>query len=456
MKKFRCIYVPVILQLLFMSVTKAQVSPEVIELNVGDEVPNLVFGPLLNNKAHEVRLSDLEGKLVILDFWATWCPPCIGTIPKNDSLQKQFDGKLQFILASSESRETVDSYFANYKRLKGRAIGLPSVFGPSILNQYFPHTMVPHYVWISPARKIIAITDSHSVNEKNIASVLLSGELSAPTKLDRRNRNDIDPIIPFFNERLTKPMFIKESRYGKNNIEYRAVITKYVENLRSAGSSFNYNGRIIHTNATVLAMYRNAYAFMGDNYDPVHYSRVLINVKDRLPFDIPKDRDGKYAWMRDHLYISDLVLPKYYDGAKIDATSDSLRRIACEIDKKNLDSFFRYDSSIQKRWAKCLVLKCTDTTKLATQEVYSKYVEVPGKLGATFNNRPFSFFFFKIKEWLESDRPIIDETGYTGKVNIKIDAPLLDYKMMNIELKKFGLELIEEDRYIDFLVINDK
>ena len=46
----------------------------------------------------EVRLSDLKGKVVVLNFWATWCPPCRKEIPDFNELQAQYGDKgVQFI-----------------------------------------------------------------------------------------------------------------------------------------------------------------------------------------------------------------------------------------------------------------------------------------------------------------------------------------------------------------------
>jgi len=44
--------------------------------------------PLL--EGGELRLADLRGKAVILDFWATWCPPCVESIPTLDRVARDF------------------------------------------------------------------------------------------------------------------------------------------------------------------------------------------------------------------------------------------------------------------------------------------------------------------------------------------------------------------------------
>jgi len=73
-----------------------------------------------------VRLSDFKGKVVLLNFWATWCPPCRAEIPDLISLQKQYGAQGLVVLgvAMDEKGDKVVNPFA--KRMK---INYPVVIG---------------------------------------------------------------------------------------------------------------------------------------------------------------------------------------------------------------------------------------------------------------------------------------------------------------------------------------
>ena len=75
----------------------------------GDIAPNF---KLKNLSAETVQLSDLADRAVVLNFWATWCPPCRREMPLLDELQKTYDEKgLSVIgLNLSEPPEMVKSY----------------------------------------------------------------------------------------------------------------------------------------------------------------------------------------------------------------------------------------------------------------------------------------------------------------------------------------------------------
>jgi len=50
-----------------------------------------------NENGKTVSLQDLRGKVVFLNFWGTWCPPCRRELPDIVSLTKQYKGNVQFV-----------------------------------------------------------------------------------------------------------------------------------------------------------------------------------------------------------------------------------------------------------------------------------------------------------------------------------------------------------------------
>jgi peroxiredoxin len=88
-----------------------------------------------------VSLSGFRGKLVLLDFWASWCAPCIVELPHLIALQKRETGKLQIIGVSMDDAranafDVVKHYRLNYPvvmgdvvlgKLYGGVLGLPEV-----------------------------------------------------------------------------------------------------------------------------------------------------------------------------------------------------------------------------------------------------------------------------------------------------------------------------------------
>lgn len=74
-------------------------------------VPDVIVNSL---DGKPLKLSDLKGKVVLLNFWATWCPPCREEIPSMVKLNKLMAGKpFQMVAISIDEggKPAIESYF---------------------------------------------------------------------------------------------------------------------------------------------------------------------------------------------------------------------------------------------------------------------------------------------------------------------------------------------------------
>lgn len=66
----------------------------------------------------EVTATAMKGNVVILDFYATWCGPCMAAIPHNNDLLKKYSAKGLIIVGVCTSKEGQDSFDSNAKEHK--------------------------------------------------------------------------------------------------------------------------------------------------------------------------------------------------------------------------------------------------------------------------------------------------------------------------------------------------
>jgi peroxiredoxin len=97
----------------------------------GYDAPDFVLSDL---QGHAIKLSDLRGKAVVLNFWATWCPPCKEEIPWFVELQKRYGSQgLQIVGVSMDDGDQKDvAKFAAENR-----INYPVLLGKeTVADQY--------------------------------------------------------------------------------------------------------------------------------------------------------------------------------------------------------------------------------------------------------------------------------------------------------------------------------
>ena len=82
---------------------------EAAEISEGVAAPDFAFTDLATGRT--LKLSDLRDKPVYLNFWATWCPPCVKELPHIQSKYEQYKDKINFVAISLDGEQEAPAQF---------------------------------------------------------------------------------------------------------------------------------------------------------------------------------------------------------------------------------------------------------------------------------------------------------------------------------------------------------
>ncbi len=145
---------------------------------VGEPPPLLQATELLQAPpGAKMDAKSLRGKVVVLEFWATWCGPCVAAIPHLNELAEEFkDQPVQFIAITAEDEATIEKFLT--KRPIKAWVALDT---NNAMNKAYAVTGIPHTVVLDKEGKIAAITYPTFVTEKHINDLLAGKKISLAT-----------------------------------------------------------------------------------------------------------------------------------------------------------------------------------------------------------------------------------------------------------------------------------
>jgi len=100
----------------------------------------------------EVALSDFEGRVVLLDFWATWCPPCVATLPHLEALHRAHGEQGLVVLGVNQEPDQPDHVRAF---LRNHDVTFPSVRDDASIAWRYGVYSFPTTVLIGPDQRVL-------------------------------------------------------------------------------------------------------------------------------------------------------------------------------------------------------------------------------------------------------------------------------------------------------------
>lgn len=145
MKKFVLFFLPIVL--VFFLCAKAEKGVE-----TENNFPAAPEFSLTDLRGNEISLSDYEGKVVFLNFWATWCPPCRAEIPGFVEVYEKYKNKGMQIIGISLDIAGVDKVLNFVKEYK---INYPVAMETrELIRDYEPGRAIPVTIIIDQNGKI--------------------------------------------------------------------------------------------------------------------------------------------------------------------------------------------------------------------------------------------------------------------------------------------------------------
>lgn len=389
-------------------------------LQVGDSAANLPLRGLLNAPPALNSTAAYKGKLVILDFWATWCTSCLRKFPELAKLEQEFSGRLAVLGVTNEPVDKIRKWLTGPV---GRSFHFPTVTGDTLLSKRFPHYTVPHYVWIGPEGTVRAITGPEHLTAANIEKALSSKRAKLQVK------KDLD---------TERPLFLGDSYPEENPLLSYSLLSKGLYEGLPSGGSFRKTNGVIHgrarTNQTLLQLYDGAAFFFFEQLGQQYTSKRRV-----LKLKRPEGRTG----LTSVVYNYDLIVPL----ARADSLwSDMLH---------DLNRVTGYHGAIEKRQTACYVL-----TLMPGQPVP---VTQGGKARNTLfetgtsllTNCPAGYLIKRMDGLAFLEAPVLDETGITAKVDLNFREKPTTLEGLNEQLKAQGLRLEKAERLLEMLVLSD-
>ena len=370
MKKLLLVAFVILTNSVFAQTFMAQTDPPML----GKVCPDFSMSVITPNGTEKnLALSELRGKIVVIEFWATYCAPCIPSLKHFDKLQAQFGDAVKFIAISEESREKIDAFMLK----KGHDnISFATDLNHK-LNDMFYHHFIPHTVVIDQDGVVQAFCSPDEIDQFVIGKLINREPVSFTMKHEYQEASYTQSTNVLQN--YDQPIIINKPKNQTYKIEFSNYKEGYAtEFVKESSTEYKF------INCPLTLIYQILY--------DQKTSRVLLDVNDK----------SKYSFENHNLYCLELSVPDYL-GKNIQ-----------EVGLQQLESLFPLKSKMEARIQKVFSIQKSDLQG-ALSSIDSTGIIQKGLTIKDLMN------YLESNPQLVGNLPIINESGLPDNTILDLD-----------------------------------
>lgn len=153
---------------------------------VNDMTSNFPIATILNHSSGSSSFKQFNQKLLVVDFFGTWCVPCIRALPKLSALQEKYKNQINILLVSEEPLAKLEGFIkkqANF--IFPVVVDEEKSFISSFQPPAYPYTVI-----VGNNGKVIAIPAQEEMTEENISKWLKEQETNSGDIVNKTNKID--------------------------------------------------------------------------------------------------------------------------------------------------------------------------------------------------------------------------------------------------------------------------
>lgn len=257
--------------LIIITLLGSNVASSQNELEVGKMAPNINITDYIFNTPSD---KNFKNKFILLEFWATWCGPCLEEVPSLNKLQEKFKSKKDFVFISI-TNEKPDKVLRTLKRIPFNSIVVSDQTGKTFKN------------FIEDKDGSYSIPKTILIDNKGIVKWIGSPYDLNDLILDKFiNLEGLSVLDNSINNRPSDPIFIKPSEEKITDIAYKMIYneaTLYSFTLLNGNKNeFNMNFNNLRAEGLYFDLNKNLISIIS-NLSNVLESQIILpeNLKEQ-------------------------------------------------------------------------------------------------------------------------------------------------------------------------------